>query len=95
MAQYRFTDPVRLGRELGEMISAQGYIDWSTWGHDAVDVPLYAHGSQAGTFRGSMRNDVVGQTLSSVCGLTLLQAQVTESLKGRDTVGHPNGWSGR
>lgn len=78
------------------MISAQGYIDWSTWGHDAVDVPLYVHGSLAlgSAFRGSMRNDQVGQTLSALCGLSQLQAEVTNSLRGRDTMGHPNGWRG-
>jgi hypothetical protein len=28
----------------GEMIAASGFISWSTWGHDAVDVPLYTFG---------------------------------------------------
>lgn len=95
LVQWRFVDEERFGRELGEMISAQGYVSWSSWGHDGVDVPLYAYGTGASNFfRGSMRNDLVGQTLSSAIGLTAAQAAVTKSLKGRDTIGHPDGWRG-
>ena len=45
-------------------------LGWTTGGHTAVDVGLYAWGPGAGRFRGGMGNDAVGRALFDVLGLS-------------------------
>ena len=44
-------------------------VAWTTGGHTAVDVGLYAWGPGASRFRGAMGNDAVGRALFEVLGL--------------------------
>ena len=52
------------------LVSARAGVGWTTTGHTAVDVGLYAWGPGAGRFRGTMGNDRVGRALFIVLGLT-------------------------
>ena len=44
-------------------------IGWTTGGHTAVDVNLYAFGPGAARFHGRMPNDAVGRALFEALGL--------------------------
>jgi alkaline phosphatase len=52
-----------LARVVGEIVSRRAAIGWTTGGHTAVDVGLYAFGPGSYLFRGSMENDRVGRLL--------------------------------
>lgn len=57
-------------RPLLDALSSQpAGIGWTTTGHSAVDVGLYAFGPGAGRFAGRMANDAVGRALFDVFGL--------------------------
>lgn len=49
--------------EIGDLISERAGIGWTTGGHTAVDVGLYATGPGAGWFAGALSNDEVGRRL--------------------------------
>lgn len=66
----------------------------STYGHDGLDIFLYASGTRSDEFRTSLRNDVLGQRLAHVLGVEADQRAVTASLAQMNTVGHPDGWNG-
>lgn len=49
--------------------TARAGLGWTTGGHTAVDVGLYAFGPGAGAFAGTMTNDAVGRALFAALGL--------------------------
>ena len=54
---------------LNALVSEPAGIGWTTGGHTAVDVGLYAFGPGAGWFRGRMVNAAVGRALFDALGL--------------------------
>ena len=56
---------------LDELVSAPAGIGWTTGGHTAVDVGLYAYGPGASRFEGRMANDAVGRALFEALGLSV------------------------
>ena len=62
-------DPYALGPVVRDLVSEPAGIGWTTGGHSAVDVGLYAWGPGAGRFRGALANDAVGRALFEVLGL--------------------------
>ncbi len=62
-------DPYALGPVVRELISEPAGVAWTTGGHTAVDVGLYAFGPGAALFHGRMANDAVGRALFEALGL--------------------------
>ena len=62
-------DPYALGPVVRDLISEPAGVAWTTGGHTAVDVGLYAWGPGAGLFHGRMPNDAVGRALFEALGL--------------------------
>lgn len=56
---------------IGEIISRQAGIGWTSGGHTGVDVNLYAYGPWSERFRGNVDNDVIGRILLDVYGSTV------------------------
>lgn len=56
---------------LAETLNARGGIDFSTTGHTAVDVPLYAFGPGAELFNGVIDNTAVAGQVAQAMGLSL------------------------
>ena len=63
-------DPYALGPVVRELASEPAGIGWTTGGHTAVDVGLYAFGPGAAAFSGRMANDAVGRALFRTLGLS-------------------------
>jgi alkaline phosphatase len=53
---------------LQDRLARRASVHWSTSGHTAVDVPLFAFGPGADRFTGSMDNTQVGQLLAEMMG---------------------------
>ncbi len=70
-----------LGRLLRDLVSVPALVGWTTLGHTAVDVNVYAFGPGADHFRGNHPNDFMGQTVARVLGLDL--APLTAELRRR------------
>ncbi|WP_412063674.1 alkaline phosphatase [Rubrivirga sp. IMCC45206] len=65
-------NPYALGPVIRDLASEPAGIGWTTGGHTAVDVGLYAFGPGAERFAGRMANDAVGRALMSLFrGVTL------------------------
>ena len=62
-------DPYALGPIVRDLISEPAGVGWTTGGHTAVDVGLYAFGPGAGLFHGRMVNAAVGRALFDALGL--------------------------
>jgi alkaline phosphatase len=62
-------DPYALGPVVRDLISEPAGIGWTTGGHTAVDVGLYAAGPGAERFAGRHTNDAVGRLLFEALGL--------------------------
>jgi alkaline phosphatase len=56
---------------LAELLSAKGGVRFTTTGHTAVDVPIYATGPGAERFVGVQENSAVGQHVAEAMGLSL------------------------
>lgn len=54
-----------------EIVDRRAGVAWTTGGHTAVDVGLYAFGPGADAFRGHMANDAVGRATFAAFGLAL------------------------
>lgn len=85
-------DPGRIQDKLNEMVSFRAEIGWSTHGHTAVDVNIYAYANRKDTWntlldklQGNHENIEIGQFMADHLGLNL--AQVTERI--RDTKHSP------
>ena len=62
---------LRLGNAMGHIVAQRANVGWTTSGHTAVDVPLFAFGAGADAFRGNLPNDEVGRRLAAALGLDL------------------------
>lgn len=62
-------DGAAIARLLDQLASEPAGIGWTTTGHTAVDVGLYAFGPGASRFGGRMANDAVGRALFEAMGL--------------------------
>lgn len=60
------TSPARLTGWLTETTGRRATLAWTTLGHTAVDVNVYAHGPGAERFRGNRSNEAMGQILASL-----------------------------
>lgn len=60
---------------LARVLSEEGGIDWTTYGHTGVDVQLYAAGAQADQFGGVMDNTEIATKLATAMGLSLPNGQ--------------------
>ena len=67
-----------LSRAMGAVISARAKVGWTTFGHTAVDVNLYATGPGSELLHGSLDNAEIGQRIASVMGWDL--ASLTAAL---------------
>lgn len=56
---------------LQDRLARRASVHWSTSGHTAVDVPLFAFGPGSDRFSGSMDNTLVGQLLAEMLGVEL------------------------
>jgi alkaline phosphatase len=69
-----------LDYKIGEITSKRANLGWSTYGHSAVDVNLYAHGLNSEELAGNHENTEVGDFIVRQLGLDL--KSVTTQLKG-------------
>lgn len=76
------TDGRQLNFVLADVIARRAVVGWTTGGHTAVDVHLYAAGPGADAFRGTLDNARVGQLVAEQLGLDL--TDVTERLRQPD-----------
>ncbi|KAL1936622.1 hypothetical protein VTP01DRAFT_756 [Rhizomucor pusillus] len=67
------------GYILADMVSRRALIGWTTHGHTAVDVNLYAYGPGTEELHGSHENTDIGDFIASYLGLDL--AAVTRELQ--------------
>lgn len=79
--------------KLNQMISFRAQIGWTTHGHSAVDVNIYAYSNKKNTFmkildklQGNHENIEIGKFLSSYLNLNL--TKVTQMIQ--DTIHHPD-----
>ncbi|KAJ2956829.1 hypothetical protein NQZ79_g7339 [Umbelopsis isabellina] len=56
---------------LANMVSVRALIGWTTHGHTAVDVNLYAYGPESDKLRGTHENTDIGDFISQYLGLDL------------------------
>jgi alkaline phosphatase len=69
----------RVDDVLADLLSRRAGLGWTTSGHTAVDVPMYAEGPGSDLFRGTLTNAEFGRRLARALGVDL--AQVTRDLK--------------
>ena len=62
-------DPAARVGVFRDLVSERAGVGWTTGGHSAVDVGLYAFGPGAERFAGAMPNDAVGRALFEALGL--------------------------
>jgi alkaline phosphatase len=68
---------------LGHVMSARTGLGWTTLGHTAVDVQLWAAGPGAGELAGQHTNDGLGRAVAELMGFDLVAA--TAELRGEGT----------
>ncbi|SDB74692.1 alkaline phosphatase [Belnapia rosea] len=56
---------------LAELLSAKGGVEFTTTGHTAADVPIFAVGPGADLFTGVQENSAVGQHIAEAMGMSL------------------------
>ena len=61
----------RLDHLLGEIVGRRASIGWTTGGHTAVDVNLYAFGPGSERLRGNHENAYLGRVVAGLLGLDL------------------------
>ncbi|CAO3647175.1 unnamed protein product [Cunninghamella echinulata] len=67
-----------------DIVSRRALIGWTTWGHTAVDVNLYAMGPHTKKLRGSHENTEIGDFISGFLKLDL--DDITKKLTSDDTL---------
>lgn len=77
-------DPGALETILSGMISRTTRVGWTTTGHTAIDVNLYAYGPGANRFTGNHDNTFVGETLADLLGFDLTTL-TTDLMQRMDT----------
>jgi alkaline phosphatase len=65
--------------EFAAALNARGGVKYTTGGHTAIDVPLYAYGPGADEINGVVDNTAVGQWLAKAMGLELPANQQDDS----------------
>lgn len=66
-------DDLRRARiAMGDIVSKRANINWSAWGHTAVDVNVYAYGPGSDRFVGHRANDEVGRITGELMGFDRL-----------------------
>jgi len=68
---YNTTKEYGLARALATITSARAHIGWTSWGHTAVDVNLYAYGRGSASISGSMENSELGSKIETLMGWNL------------------------
>jgi alkaline phosphatase len=64
------SEPGDLVKAYLAIVSERSRIGWTTGGHSAVDVNLYAYGPGRALFHGAMTNDAVGRAVFAALGLS-------------------------
>lgn len=64
---------------MGHLVSDRAGLGWSTHGHSAVDVNLYAYGNDVDFLKGNHENTDIGEFIASRMGLDL--SDITRKLK--------------
>lgn len=72
---------------VSDIIERRAVIGWTTRGHTAVDVNLYAYGPGHSLFRGNIDNTQVGQSLASLLNLDL--QELTAEIRDADSDEQP------
>ncbi|NBC86633.1 MAG: alkaline phosphatase [Bacteroidetes bacterium] len=85
-------DSYALNFVVSDMIERRAVIGWTTRGHTAVDVNLYAYGPGRNLFQGNIDNTEVGDILSSLMNLDL--EALTADLRDNDETETPAEASG-
>ncbi|WP_338665692.1 alkaline phosphatase [Pararoseomonas sp. SCSIO 73927] len=67
---------------LAAVLNARGGIDFTTTGHTAVDVPLYATGAGAELFNGVIDNTAVAELVARAMGLSLTEEPDDGTIRG-------------
>ena len=61
--------------------SIRTYTGWTTHGHTGADIPISAHGPYSDMFVGTFNNWEIGNMLSDIMNLTMIQNRVTSRLR--------------
>jgi alkaline phosphatase len=64
---------------IGDAVSRRARIGWTTLGHTAVDVPVWAFGPGAERLRGVRANDALGREIAACLGLRIGEPIATET----------------
>jgi alkaline phosphatase len=67
---------------IGEAVSRRARIGWTTLGHTAVDVPVWAFGPGAERLRGVRANDALGRDIAACLGLRIGDVLVDRAGRG-------------
>jgi alkaline phosphatase len=68
-------------RDVAALLNRRAHVGWTTGGHTATDVPLYATGPGADRFRGHHDNTAIGQMLAALLDVDL--AALTDQQRSR------------
>jgi alkaline phosphatase len=71
----------QLNYALADVIARRAVVGWTSKGHTAVDVNVFAYGPGAARFAGNLDNTAIGQRLADLLGFDL--AAQTEQLRAR------------
>lgn len=75
-------DTGQLSRALAEIISRRALVGWTSTGHTAVDVNVYAYGPGHDLFIGNFDNTYIGETLAEIMDFDL--EALTEELRSEE-----------
>ncbi len=78
-------EPAAWPEVVTELIGRRAIVGWTSNGHTAVDVNLYAFGPGAERLVGSFENDEIGRLLAELMGFDL--PALTETLRQEEAVG--------
>lgn len=81
----KITPRKRLMYWLGERISREALIGWTTYAHTGVDINLYAFGPDSEKFRGNHNNTAVARIIADVMGFRRIQAQAKRWMSRQDS----------
>lgn len=71
--------PYAVGNAVSPVVNREALVGWTTYGHTAVDVNLYAYGPGAPLFTGNRDNTYVGKMLASLLEVDL--GQLTSTMR--------------
>ncbi|NOT33895.1 MAG: alkaline phosphatase, partial [Candidatus Eisenbacteria bacterium] len=69
--QLRAIKGAALASAISELVSRRALVGWTTRGHTAVDVPVWAFGAGAGQLRGSRPHAALGRLIARLAGLEI------------------------